>query len=153
MTADPSPHVKEVWDERVDAYAREAEAVGKKPYIVMMRDGWVADTFEKAAQQFGTHFVEEWKFYFRQGIFTGHPDLKSEDDITAEKCAPHLVMGTKEQCIEQLERFHEEYRVDYFTMRFRMPTGPSMPSAKSSIVPISASFRGAINVMLGSVRM
>ena len=99
----------------------------------MMRDGWVADSFEDAAREFGTHFVEEWRFYFRLGIFTGHPELQSEADITPEKCAHHLVMGTKEQCIEQLERFHEEYGVDYFTLRFRFPTGPSMEAAKEEI--------------------
>ena len=133
MTADPSPHLKEVWDERVAAYRRHAEELGKKPFIVMMRDGWVADSFEDAAREFGTHFVEEWRFYFRLGIFTGHPELQSEADITPETCAHHLVMGTKEQCIEQLERFHEEYGVDYFTLRFRFPTGPSMEAAKEEI--------------------
>ena len=70
MTADPSPILKEVWDERVAAYKEAAEERGKKPFVVLMRDGWVSDTFEEAAQQFGTHFVEEWKFYYRQGIFT-----------------------------------------------------------------------------------
>jgi alkanesulfonate monooxygenase SsuD/methylene tetrahydromethanopterin reductase-like flavin-dependent oxidoreductase (luciferase family) len=134
MTADPSPHLKEVWDERVDAYADHAREVAKTPFVVMMRDGWVADTFEEAAGEFGTHFVEEWKFYYRMGIFTGHPELRTEDDITPEKCAKHLVMGTPEQCREQLEMFHEEYRVDYFTIRFRMPTGPSMEAAHEQIL-------------------
>lgn len=133
MTADPSPHLKEVWGERVAAYKEAAEERGKKPFVVMMRDGWVADTFEEAAQEFGTHFVEEWKFYYRMGIFTGHPELQTEDDITAEKCAKHLVMGTPQQCIEQLEMFHEDYGVDYFTLRFRMPTGPSMEKAHEQI--------------------
>ena len=133
MTADPSPHLKEVWDERVNAYKRHAAELGKEPFIVMMRDGWVADTFDEAATQFGTHFVEEWRFYFRLGIFTGHPELQSEDDITPEKCAKHLVMGTPQQCIEQFERFHEEYGVDYFNIRFRFPTGPSIEETKEQI--------------------
>jgi alkanesulfonate monooxygenase SsuD/methylene tetrahydromethanopterin reductase-like flavin-dependent oxidoreductase (luciferase family) len=133
MTADPSPHVKEVWDERMNSYKQHAAELGKEPYVVMMRDGWVADTFEEAAAEFGTHFVEEWRFYFRAGIFTGHPELKTEEDITSEKVAHHLVMGTPEQCREQLEMFHEDYGVDYFTMRFRMPTGPSMEKAHEQI--------------------
>lgn len=133
MTADPSPHLKEVWHERLAQYKEEAAKRGKKPFVVMMRDGWVADTFEEAAREFGTHFVAEWKFYFNMGIFTGHPDLQSEADITPEKCAKHLIMGTPAQCIEQLEMFHEEYEVDYFTLRFRMPTGPSMEAAHEEI--------------------
>ena len=107
--------------------------LGKKPYIVMMRDGWVADSFEHAAAQFGTHFVEEMRFYYRQGIFTHHPDFQRESDITSERAAPHLIMGTPQQCIEQLERYHEEFGVDYFTIRFRMPTGPSMEAAREQI--------------------
>ena len=133
MTADPSPHLKEVWHERRDQYKAECSKRDKKPFVVMMRDGWVADTFEQAASTFGTHFVDEWKFYFNMGIFTGHPDLQTEADITPEKCAKHLIMGTPAQCIEQLEMFHEEYEVDYFTMRFRMPTGPSMEAALEEI--------------------
>lgn len=133
MTADPFPHLREVWDERVASYEEAARELGKEPYIVMMRDGWVADTFEEAAEEFGTHFVEEWKFYHRAGIFTGHPELEDEANITPEKCAHYLVMGTPSQCIEQLERFHEEYGVDYFTVRFRFPTGPSLESALEQI--------------------
>ena len=110
MTADPFPHLIEIWNERVGAYKAAAEERGKKPFIVMMRDGWVADTFEEAAGEFGTHFVEEWLFYFRLGIFTGHPDLQTEADITPENCAKYLVMGTPQQCIEQLEMFHEDLR-------------------------------------------
>ena len=133
MTADPFPKLPEVWNQWVGDYKAAAEELGKKPFIVMMRDGWVADTFEEAASTFGTHFVEEWLFYHRMGIFTGHPELAEESAITPENCAKYLVMGTPQQCIEQLEMFHEELGVDYFTMRFRFPTGPSMEAAYEQI--------------------
>jgi alkanesulfonate monooxygenase SsuD/methylene tetrahydromethanopterin reductase-like flavin-dependent oxidoreductase (luciferase family) len=133
MTADPFPKLPELWNEWVADYQAAAEELGKKPFIVMMRDGWVADTFEEAASTFGTHFVEEWLFYHRLGIFTGHPELAEEEAITPENCAKYLVMGTPQQCIEQLEMFHEELQVDYFTMRFRFPTGPSMEEAYEQI--------------------
>ena len=132
-TCDPSPLMKEVWDERTTSYREHAEELGKVPFIVLMRDGWVADTFEAAAKEFGTHFVEETKFYFRQGIYTHHPDFQKEEDITSERAAPHLIMGTPAQCIEQLERYHEDFGVDYFTLRFRMVTGPSMEKAHEQI--------------------
>ena len=38
MTADPSPILKDVWDERVAAYKAAAEERGKKPFVVLMRD-------------------------------------------------------------------------------------------------------------------
>lgn len=132
-TCDPFPLMKSVWDEQAGMYREHAREMGKEPFIVLMRDGWVADTFEDAARQFGSHFVEEMRFYYRQGIFTHHPDFQSEDQITAERAAPHTIMGTAEQCREQLERYHEEFGVDYFTIRFRMPTGPSMEQAREQI--------------------
>ena len=125
-TCDPFPLMKDVWDEQAGRLPRAREELGKQPFVVLMRDGWVADTFEDAAASSATHYVEEMRFYYRQGIFTHHPDFQSEEDITPERAAPHLIMGTPQQCIEQLERYHEEFGVDYFTIRFRMPTGPSM---------------------------
>jgi alkanesulfonate monooxygenase SsuD/methylene tetrahydromethanopterin reductase-like flavin-dependent oxidoreductase (luciferase family) len=98
-----------------------------------MRDGWVADSFEDAATEFGSHFVEEMRFYYRSGIFTHHPDFQSESDITAERAGPHLLMGNPQQCIEQIERYHEEFGVDYFTVRFRMPSGPSLEACREQI--------------------
>ena len=32
--------------------------------------------------------------------------------------------GTPQDCIEQLERYQQEYDVDYVIMRFRLPGGP-----------------------------
>ncbi len=132
-TCDPFPLMKSVWDEQAGLYREHARDLGKEPFIVLMRDGWVADSFEDAAREFGSHFVEEMRFYYRQGIFTHHPDFQSEEEITAERAAPHTIMGTAEQCREQLERYHEEFGVDYFTIRFRMPTGPSMEKAREQI--------------------
>jgi alkanesulfonate monooxygenase SsuD/methylene tetrahydromethanopterin reductase-like flavin-dependent oxidoreductase (luciferase family) len=132
-TCDPSPLMKSVWDERTTAYRERAEEVGKRPFIVLMRDGWVDDSFEDAAREFGTPYINETLFYFRQGIYTHHPEFQTEADITVERLAPHLIMGSAQQCIEQLERYHEEYGVDYFTMRFRMVEGPSLEKAAEQI--------------------
>ena len=41
-----------------------------------------------------------------------------------KKLRPHLIIGDAQRCIEALERYHEEFGVDYFTMRFRMVEGP-----------------------------
>jgi alkanesulfonate monooxygenase SsuD/methylene tetrahydromethanopterin reductase-like flavin-dependent oxidoreductase (luciferase family) len=132
-TCDPGPLLKDQWDERTGAYREYAEELGKKPFIVLMRDGWVADTFEQAAEAFGTHFVSEMRFYVRQGIYTQHPDFLREEDITAERVSPHLIMGDPVHCVEQLERYHEEFGVDYFTLRFRMVEGPSFDEVAEQI--------------------
>lgn len=132
-TGDPFPLLKETWDEQVGAYRERAKEHGREPYVVLMRDGWVADTFEQAAEEFGTHYVDEMKFYQRMGILAHHPDFDSEEKITPENAAPHVIMGTPEQCIEQIERYQEEFGVDYIVMRFRMPAGPPIEAAQEQI--------------------
>jgi alkanesulfonate monooxygenase SsuD/methylene tetrahydromethanopterin reductase-like flavin-dependent oxidoreductase (luciferase family) len=133
-TCDDFPILPEVWEEQAGAYRRKAEEHGKVPFIVLMRDGWVADSFEDAATQFGTHYVNEMRFYCEQGILAHHPEFDSPEKITAESARPHLVMGSPEQCRERLESYAEELGVDYFTIRFRMVDGPSFDETKEQIL-------------------
>ena len=132
-TCDPFPLQKDVWERQAGAYRERAEELGKKPFIVLMRDGWVADTFEEAASQFGDYLVGEMRFYYRHGIFVHHPDYQTEDSITAKSMQPHWIMGSPQQCIETLERYHEEFGVDYFTIRFRATAGPDFAKVREQI--------------------
>ena len=94
----------------------------------------MADSFEEAAAEFGTHYVSEMRFYCAQGILAHHPAFDSPEKITAEGAREHIVVGTPAQCRERLEQYHEEYGVQYFTMRFRMVTGPSFEAAREQIL-------------------
>ncbi len=130
---DPFPILPEVWAEQAGAYRAEAEKHGKTPFIVLMRDGWVADSFAQAAREFGTHYVSDLRFYCERGILAHHPDLDSPDKITVESVREHIVTGSPSQCRERLEWYHEELGVDYFTMRFRMVSGPSLEATREQI--------------------
>ena len=99
-----------------------------------MRNGWVADSFEQAAEEFGTHYVSEMRFYCAQGILAHHPEFDAPEKITAESTREHIVVGTPEQCRERLEQYAEELGVDYFTIRFRMVTGPSFEATREQIL-------------------
>jgi alkanesulfonate monooxygenase SsuD/methylene tetrahydromethanopterin reductase-like flavin-dependent oxidoreductase (luciferase family) len=132
-TCDDFPLRRDVWMRQSGLYRDRARELGQEPYVVLMRDGWVADRFEEAARVFGAHYAEEMRFYFRQGIFTHHPDFVDVQDITPERCAPHLIMGTPARCIEQLEMYHEDYGVDYVMWRCRMPRGPSLEQAREQV--------------------
>jgi alkanesulfonate monooxygenase SsuD/methylene tetrahydromethanopterin reductase-like flavin-dependent oxidoreductase (luciferase family) len=129
----PFPLEKSTWDETVGRYRERARELGKEPFVVLMRDGWVADDFETAAKTFGKPYVDDMLFYFRQGIMAHHPDFQSEADLTPENMRGHAVMGSPADCIEQLERYQEEFGVDYVVMRMRMPNGPSFPEAAESL--------------------
>lgn len=133
-TCDPMPMTRDAWDEHSGAYRSEAEELGKRPFVVLMRDGWVADSFEEAAHTFGEHFVRIARFYRRKGNVARHPGLTSDADITPETVAPHLVMGTAEQCIERLVHLHEEMGVDHVVFCCRLTTGPSLEAAREQII-------------------
>jgi alkanesulfonate monooxygenase SsuD/methylene tetrahydromethanopterin reductase-like flavin-dependent oxidoreductase (luciferase family) len=133
-TCDDFPILQDVWEQQAGAYRRKAEEHGKEPFIVLMRNGWVADTFEQAAQEFGTHYVSEMRFYSAQGILAHHPDFDSPEKITAESARDHIIVGTAEQCRERLEWYREELGVQYFTIRFRMVDGPSFEATREQIL-------------------
>jgi alkanesulfonate monooxygenase SsuD/methylene tetrahydromethanopterin reductase-like flavin-dependent oxidoreductase (luciferase family) len=133
-TCDDFPIQQATWNEQAGGYRRRAEELGKKPFIVLMRNGWVADSLAQAERMFGTHYVDEMRFYCRQGILAHHPDYDSPEKITAESTRDHVVVGTPQQCIETLERYEQELGIDYVTMRFRMPNGPSLEATKEQIL-------------------
>lgn len=132
---DPFPLHKETWDRQTDLFREEARAHGvENPKIILMRDGFVAETREEAERIYGQAFVAEMLYYFDLGILTHHdPTIQSRADVTIEKLRQSLVIGTPEDCIEALERYRDEYRVDYVVMRFRMPLGPSWEAVKRCI--------------------
>ena len=75
--ASPFPIYRPAWEARLQAYRERCESLGKQPYVVLLRDGWVADSFEQAAAAFGEHYVEEMRFYARQGILQQvHPQFE-----------------------------------------------------------------------------
>ena len=133
-TCDDFPIQQEVWDVQAGAYREKAIELGKEPFIVLMRKAWVADTFEQAVEEYGAHYVPEMRFYCEQGILAHHPDFDSPEKITVESAREHIVVGSPEQCRERLERYYEELGVQYFTVQFRMVTGPSFEATKEQII-------------------
>lgn len=123
---DPFPLNMDTWNRQTDAFREEAMRHGvENPKIILMRDGYVAETREKAERIYGEAFVSEMLFYYDLGILAHHdPEIRTRSDVTLQKLRKSLVIGTPAQCIEALEMYRDQYRVDYVVMRFRMPLGP-----------------------------
>jgi alkanesulfonate monooxygenase SsuD/methylene tetrahydromethanopterin reductase-like flavin-dependent oxidoreductase (luciferase family) len=123
---DPFPIDREAWDRQTDAFREEASKNGvENPKIILMRDGFVAESRAEAERLYGEAFVAEMLYYYDLGILHHHdPSIHSRADVTVEKLRRSLVIGTPADCIEALERYRDEYRADYVVMRFRMPLGP-----------------------------
>ena len=118
---DPIPKLKE----QATLYRETAAAHGRAPRVVLMRDGWVAPTRQEAEQVFGPLWVEEMLFYYRWKLLTPNDEFQSEADFTVEKLKKYLVMGSPQECIEQIEMWTEVVGADYLIMRFRLPMGPA----------------------------
>jgi alkanesulfonate monooxygenase SsuD/methylene tetrahydromethanopterin reductase-like flavin-dependent oxidoreductase (luciferase family) len=132
---DPFPLDMDTWNRQTDLFREEAMAHGvQNPKIILMRDGFVADTREEAEKIYGEAFVAEMLYYYDLGILSHHdPSIQSRQDVTVDKLRKSLVIGTPQDCIEALERYRDEYRADYVVMRFRMPLGPSAQATKRCI--------------------
>jgi alkanesulfonate monooxygenase SsuD/methylene tetrahydromethanopterin reductase-like flavin-dependent oxidoreductase (luciferase family) len=133
-TCDPMPHAPEAFASDLGLYRERAVEVGKRPYVVLMRDGWVADSFAEAARVFGEHYARMTRFYLRHGNLTRNPGFTSPDEITPQSCAPYAIMGTPQQCIERLQQLHEDLGIDYVVFCCRLSTGPSLEAAREQIL-------------------
>lgn len=130
---DPFPLEENTFEEQIELYEEAAAENGNDARIGLMRDAYVAPTQEEAEDVFGPIFKEELLFYYRQGILTHHPDFQSEDDFTLENLRDHMVIGSPEDCIEQMAEYEEKYDIDYCVMRFRLPKGPSLEEERDAV--------------------
>jgi alkanesulfonate monooxygenase SsuD/methylene tetrahydromethanopterin reductase-like flavin-dependent oxidoreductase (luciferase family) len=111
--------------EQAELYRETATAHGRKPYVVLMRDGWVAPTREEAEKVFGPLWVEEMLFYYRWKLLSPNDEFQTEADFTIDKLRKYLVLGSPKECIEQIHMWTEVAGADYLIMRFRLPMGPA----------------------------
>jgi alkanesulfonate monooxygenase SsuD/methylene tetrahydromethanopterin reductase-like flavin-dependent oxidoreductase (luciferase family) len=122
FTGDPMPIARADWDEQVALYRERAEQLGKRPFVVRMQDGWVADTREQAHAVIGPHYERMVGFY--AGSKMGR-DFGAPGD--------HMLAGTADDCIARLEELHERWGVDYVVFCCRVSTGPSLELAREQI--------------------
>jgi alkanesulfonate monooxygenase SsuD/methylene tetrahydromethanopterin reductase-like flavin-dependent oxidoreductase (luciferase family) len=136
-TCAPNPLREDRWEEQAGAYRRRAQELGKEPFIVLMRDGWVGDSFESAASEFGDHWLMEKQFKTqfdsRYGVHEHDPDYTITPQLTPEVAHKHMLVGSSAQVIEEVEMYREVFGVDYILLRVRMPSGPSLEAAREQI--------------------
>jgi alkanesulfonate monooxygenase SsuD/methylene tetrahydromethanopterin reductase-like flavin-dependent oxidoreductase (luciferase family) len=109
-------------------YRAAAEKAGRKPYICLMRDAVIANSMQEAEAESGPTMYTH-RFYFQYGAYVPDEylkDVKKPEDLTFAKAAKdRLIVGSPDDCLEQLQRWKEEIRPDYLIIRFRQPGGPS----------------------------
>jgi len=136
--AGPDPTEEEKYSHQLDLYREKQREHGSpvydEPVHVLMRDGFVAESEKLAEEIFGERFREEMLFYFNQDVPFHHPKFDDESDFTIDNLKKvAMILGDPEAVIEEIERYDEDFGVDYLIMRFRVPKGPSWEKERQAI--------------------
>jgi alkanesulfonate monooxygenase SsuD/methylene tetrahydromethanopterin reductase-like flavin-dependent oxidoreductase (luciferase family) len=100
--------------------------------LVLLRDGWVADSLDEVERVWWPCIRAEHWFYFKQiprWVADREPFLAGVREESDFRFDTHridrLVAGSPEDCIAAIERFREALGMDYLIMSFRMAAGPA----------------------------
>jgi alkanesulfonate monooxygenase SsuD/methylene tetrahydromethanopterin reductase-like flavin-dependent oxidoreductase (luciferase family) len=117
-------------------YRAAAEKAGRKPHICLMRDAIVADNMA-AAEAASEPTMYTHRFYFQYGAYVPDEyfkDVKKPEDMTfAQTAKDRLIVGSPDDCLEQLLHWKEEIQPDYLIIRLRQPGGPSHENTLNAI--------------------
>jgi alkanesulfonate monooxygenase SsuD/methylene tetrahydromethanopterin reductase-like flavin-dependent oxidoreductase (luciferase family) len=109
-------------------YRTAAQKAGRNPYICLMRDAVIAKSMKEAEAESGPTMYTH-RFYFQYGAYVPDEylkDVKRPEDLSFAKAAKdRLIVGSSDNCLEQLQRWQAEIQPDYLILRFRQPGGPS----------------------------
>ncbi len=102
-----------------ERYRAAAEAAGRTPQLVLMRDAWVADSFEEAARIYGPEVSDAYRYYWRNGA-TAFRGFVSEAEFRFENVwKDRIIAGAPEACIAEFKRWSEALGVNSFMLRLR----------------------------------
>jgi alkanesulfonate monooxygenase SsuD/methylene tetrahydromethanopterin reductase-like flavin-dependent oxidoreductase (luciferase family) len=145
-TGDAWPIDKATWLEQVRPYRERCEEVGKTPFVVLLRCGWVGSSYEEIERMgFLDRIVSEFRFYAERGLLSHHPEFSSPSDITAKSLRPHVLAGSASEVIEKIEKLKDELGVDYVSMRLRLPTGPDFALVREQLARFGEEVAGHFN--------
>ena len=103
----------------VEIYRQAAEAAGRQPQVVLMRDAWVARSQEEAEAVYGPEVMAAYRYYWENQL-DEFRQLGSEAEFTLENLAQdRLILGEPETCVREFHRWHEATGADYFLLRLR----------------------------------
>jgi alkanesulfonate monooxygenase SsuD/methylene tetrahydromethanopterin reductase-like flavin-dependent oxidoreductase (luciferase family) len=119
------------WKAIYDA-AGEEYGTSDKLRMVLLRDGWVADSMDDVERDWWPCIRAEHWFYFSQiprWVLDREPFLQGvtkEDDFHFDQHrVDRLIVGSPEDCIASIKRFQEALGVDYLILSMRVAAGPS----------------------------
>jgi len=130
----PSIQTVSIVQSLAQMYREEAKRWHRQPYIAAHFEAGIGETREKAREEYEPRLLSNYRYYWRLGAFhllsneTNDPwlkDVKEEKDFRLDYVRDRLILGSPEDCREQIEKWHRETGIEYFILRFRHPEGPS----------------------------
>jgi len=108
---------------------------GDKVSVVLLRDGWIADSLEEVERVWWPRVrADHWMYFQKVPRFITRlePSLagvRSEADFSFERHRiDRFVVGPAEECIKAIQKMREELDMDYLILTFRFATGPDHDS-------------------------
>ena len=103
----------------IDEYKHAAEAAGKTPTPVIMRDAWVAGSRKEAEEVYGPEVLAAYRYYWRNGL-SEFKSIKDESEFTLDRIAKdRLIMGDPEECLTEFQRWSERTGAESCLLRLR----------------------------------
>jgi len=103
----------------IDQYKAAAEAAGKTPAPVIMRDAWVAGSRKEAEEVYGPEVMAAYQYYWQNGL----PEflaIKEESELTLDRVAKdRIIMGDPEECLTEFQRWSEGTGAESCLLRLR----------------------------------
>ena len=103
----------------ITEYRHSAEAVDKKPEVVIMRDAWVASSRKEAEEVYGPEVLAAYRYYWRNGL-SEFKSIKYESELTLERIAKdRLILGDPEECLTEFQRWQDATGAETCLLRLR----------------------------------
>ena len=103
----------------IDAYRHSAEAAGKSPEVVIMRDAWMANSRREAEEVYGPEVLAAYRYYWQNGL-SEFRFIKDESELTLDRISKdRLILGDPEECLSEFHRWQEATGAGTFMLRLR----------------------------------
>ena len=103
----------------IKEYKVAAEAAGKIPTPIIMRDAWIAKSKKEAEDIYGPEVLSAYRYYWKNGL-REFQSIKDESELTLDRIAKdRLIMGDPEECLDEFQRWSEGTGADSCLLRLR----------------------------------
>lgn len=122
----------------VGVYRESADASGRAPRVVLMREFLCAPTRSEAEDRYAAGLVATYRYYWANGGFNAETEpwvneIQSADEITFERMVKdRVIFGSPEDCAGQLEHWIAQTGAEH--VQVAIPGTPDIEMVASSVI-------------------